>query len=336
MDDSLVYQFARMLPPDSDNIMKEEFLNSMENIVPAFAEIDNLYQQLSIVAKAHKYIILHGITNAAIDDFGSSLETLGIEISSNTNITQCLEGLGAVIVRFWTSLKDVINRLMEYLRTDSYFSRWTNLNEMYRIKVATLITARERYYALIDETKFYHKQVLAIPYLAYVNKLNATASITSKLNLLGSTPYESIDIKERFGSDLEALGFEVEGDQMVPPETRGFVAGTLMQLQWTPAKVHYCTDILYRRILLPHLQIDRLLYQMTRTLQTALTECKAVLSASVDGSDISRINTAKARVRNLRAIKNITQYCIATTRVLSVQWIRMVELYDLSKVKVGQ
>ena len=336
MNDIDIMNFANMLRPEANHIVKYEYEKSLENFTPVFDELDKICEQLSTVAAAHKYIILHGITNAAIDDFGVSLEAFGIEINFNSDVNKCLEGLGVLITRFWTSIKEAISRLIEYLRTDPYFSRWTNLNEMLRVKVSNLILARERYYALIDDTKFYNTKVLAIPYAPYLSKLNATALLTGKLNLLGGTPYESINVRERFGQELEALGFVGTSGVYVPPENHGFVAGTLRDFQWSPSKVHFCTDTLYRKLLVPHLNIDRMLYQMNRALKLAMDECSAVLRGSIDGDDTTRVNAAKARVQNIRAIKNIAQYSISMTRILATQWIRMVELYDLSKVKVGQ
>lgn len=295
--------------------LEDKFFTSIE-------EIYDLCDQAKLLNNAYKHIQMYGISEPVLETYSTELlESFTFKLTAESDTIVALEGIGEFIKRVYNSIKEALRKLWEWLRTDSYFSRWTNKCERYRVKIGELLATTVRQHSAVNEQTFKSFTIIGHPYSNYTVLLTALLNVTSKINIISSTTkFGDLDIIGLFGADLTKCNFTFENGNMQRPTNLNMKTATLGTLLWNPQKV-YATGSNLLALLSKHNFIDRLIYSLQRSIKAADNELNNLIHSTTP--DNNTLESLKKELAGLKCIRMISIYTIDVSANLAKQWIIM-------------
>lgn len=293
-------------------------------------EITKLYSDAQSVRKTIYNMRLYGCCHT-IPALSSSAttESLNMILSSGADYDVVMEGIGSTLRSILTAIRTALERLWDWLHTDSFFSRWTNKNEHYIIKINSLLSGPARNYALVNSDAFLKTEMFGYSYDDFSIRFECGKEILALLKTMTtSTTFNTINIEELFGAPLKKVGFLFVDGSMRKPASSPYRRMSLSAMRWSPSKVIYFGKPIVDDLLTSHTLVDSLLIALKKQIKNSIV---CVDRAMVDKNDTD-ITPLQDTLAGLQCVRVISEYTLHMIGGLAHQWVSMVELFSFSVV----
>ena len=315
-----------------DNLERIEDINEDTKFFLALEDIETYCDKLLLLSKAQEHITMYGITGNILKTYSTELlNTCAIELTVHTDAVVALEGISDWVMKIYNAIRDAIDKIIEWIRTDSYFSRWTNKCERYRVKIGELMATVVRQHSVVNELIYRTHRIVGHPYSNCTELISTATNIANKLNTVTTTnKFGELNIIDIFGADLLKCGFTVDSGVLQRPTSLGMKTATIGDLLWNPQKV-YATGPSIITLLSKHTFIDKLIYSLKRSIRNTETQLNSLIRTN--STDPVAINNMKKEIAGMKCIRMISVYTIDISSSLAYQWINMANKFTIAKGK---
>ena len=326
MTDNDIVRFA-LMPKFSQK--QADYVIATESFSPIKEECDvvnQLLDKVHVLSDAHTKLLKYGITPFIEEEYSDVLSAYSVNFKTQS-VHACIEGLSSIIERVWTSIKNALMRIFQYLSENPIFTMWFNRCEFYRVRMSNMIAGPLRAYIKADIDKF--GTIVATGWNLQEFKMRAyhLGNLISKIKNNMNARFEMLDVYHVFGAEIQGLGCGfVDGNVMpVPPAT---TRTTAKEFEWKPFDVYQIASNLYSKVAVNSMYLTRLNTELGRSLKIAITEADNVLSGRSDGSNEEQIALSKNRVKNIKNMLMLVQIAVNNLCLMCAQWYKYASSFE--------
>lgn len=311
-------------------LLSEIAINESYNVLDELTTfIADKYESLESIYKLKRRIEVYGIAESSFENLSTELkEKYNINITKTTEPIIAIEGLGSFFISIINSIKNAISRLIEWLNTDSFFSRWINSNEYYRLRISRLLSGPAKDYGMSNKEAFANSIIYGFSYPVYSSRLNNLISLNRKISTVSNLPdYSVIHIQNTFGKELIELGFTFVDGNLYAPTRVDYIKVPARGMLWTPDKVYNIGFRVLKELLSENLPMTKLGYSLGRSLNAANRKLNEI-EVSQSTENLTKL---KAHINGIICIRRICEEARKSSGSLARQWVQMVELFRFDK-----
>lgn len=283
LSDAIVNQIAGMNLSELKKKSPEYRLAQLDKDIDQYEEC---VRKLHAVVPAYENIKEFGVTNSICDTYKDMLWNeveMDIEPFLNAPYAQlsyCIEGLGSVIRKIYTVLRNIIWRIKDFFMVEGFTASWFNACERQYKKVAKILEQTCEYQKDFDRIKYLGTVLTTFPYDIWMNRVDALIricrSITNIISTCDKTHWESFKNVHR--NDLNTLYIVIDKDRATINPSKEVRRESLQSLGWYPEYVNTpagskLRDLLKQGIMLKSKMnmFDRMILQSERNIADVLT-----------------------------------------------------------------
>lgn len=304
------------------------------------AQLDQLEQDLDDVIylrEVHEAILLKGVTPSIFTDYGDRLwnrHEFDLEPfvnGSNEQLEYCIEGLGVVVSRILDRIYEVLNSIIRWFTTDSFFQAWLNKMVFYHRQVEQLYSMYSG--VGVVSHAFDQQLITGYNYPTYFKMLSGIATFIVELqNIRVPKDVSAFDKphSERFNQAMATFGYVTDGTTVYSTGENIYRRETARIMEWTPNKVLAIKNDLVNYVLKQGSDLGRLKYALV---QAAIDWSREIDKIRSSGNiDQLKLNDAQTMKNGCLLIKRTVKLTMQVSSGLAAQWCQMIRLFPACSV----